>query len=470
MDRTEKKILEYMEWQDLPGKGENLLLSLSAGKDSMTLLHFFLNTRERNKWEPAVFHLNHRLRGEESDRDEEFLRSIADRYGIKMYTVQYDFSSVPGAGGSLEERARQVRYEYLNRIMAEHGFTRVATGHSGDDQVETLLYRIFTGTGPYGLTGIPADRGPFIRPLLCLSSNEIYQYLERNSIPWREDRSNRDTSFKRNVIRNEILPLVEKNFPMARGAILSLRETADEEHHLLLRFIRATYGEIVFYDRDSTIIHTEDIYADESALKFLLAVELRSRHGVYVDRDMLQEIYRNYSRNRTHLVLYENNSLTVKKTLLGNRPAVLITPRRMSHAIKDWEYLVDCSGMRAGDETIVDVKEASLKFFLRLVDYTWFMENRDDPEFCFISMDWGEVITIRNRRPGDIISLDRGTRKIKNVFIEKKLDNDIKDTIPLFVVNSRIAAIVFPQGYRVSKDFYVTDIAKKVLAIYKMPP
>ncbi len=470
MNTFYKKILDFLDRENCDIRGRRVLLSLSAGKDSMVLLHFFLFIRDEFSCDTGIFHLNHKLRGKDSDLDEVFLESLAERNRVPIFTEEYDFRNGHNRGGSLEDRARNVRYELLAKTMAREGYELAATGHSRDDNAETILQRIFTGTGIYGLTGIPFRKGNVIRPLLSMSGSEIYGFLKKNSIPWREDLTNRESIYLRNFIRNEILPSVEERMPMVRNALGSLGETAGEHHELTLRLLQQVYGDIISREGDVSILYTDKISRDEPALKYVLADELRSRFGRYVDRKILDEICRKYRTNRANLALYESRGLTLKKTVHENRIAILFSPPVVRREKKKWVYTIDCSDMSIGDSISRAIEEADMILRCEMTDYGEYTGHGAAPDTCFISLDSGEELLVRNRRRGDVMVLERGRKKIKDLFIEKKLDNDIKERIPLIVVNSRIAAIIFPQGFRVSRDFHVSDSTKKVLAINKMPP
>jgi len=176
-------------------------VAVSGGADSV----FLLEALRRLGYELHVLHVNHGLRGAESDSDERFVRELAAAYELPL-TVH----RVPApAGENLEQALRRIRYEFFGRALAEHGLERVATGHTRSDQAETVLLRLARGTGAQGLAGIhPVTGTGIIRPLLEIGRGEIRAWLRSQGLAWREDSSNLDPQWRRNRVRQEILPLL----------------------------------------------------------------------------------------------------------------------------------------------------------------------------------------------------------------------------------------------------------------------
>lgn len=185
--------------------------AVSGGADSV----FLLCALRELGLAGAVLHVNHGLRGRESDADEAFVRDLARRFELPFHAVQ-----CPPPAGNVEQEARRARYEFFAAQIAAGNCDAVATGHTLDDQAETVLYRFIRGAGTAGLSGIlPVTGAGIIRPLLDLRRDEIREWLTRNEIAWREDSSNADEDFLRNRIRHRYLP------ELAAGLNASLAET-----------------------------------------------------------------------------------------------------------------------------------------------------------------------------------------------------------------------------------------------------
>jgi len=463
------KITNFINKNDLLCKGERILLSLSAGKDSMALLDFILYLQNDFDLEIAVFHLNHLMRGEESDEDERFLLNIAKKKGIDIFIERYDFKNEGYSGESFEEHARQKRYEIADKICLNNGFQKIATAHNSDDNIETILMRIFTGTGVQGLTGIGIRRNNIIRPLLSLSSKEIYKHLQDNKIPWREDLTNSNNRYLRNYIRNIVLPKIYERFGGAHRAALSLSEISKEYISLIDDLLFDKYNKFYEQNRDGIFFELKKYIDDKRIFKYILSKIIREYIGGYVNWGMLEEIYKKAKADRSNIVLYENKNLLVKKVFTNNKKIIIISRNAESINNKPipWEYRIDLNRIPIKGQYL---KEINVFLSINFVDYGNFIKNFKKINNIFIAFNNDiRYIIIRNRRKGDRINLEIGYKKIKKLMIEKKLDDITKEALPLLVVNSEVAAFI--PGFvtnlqnRVSVDFLVKRDSKKILAI-----
>ena len=192
---------------DMLPAGHLIVCALSGGADSMCLLHLLSRLGEKLGFSVAAAHFNHRLRGEESDRDAAFAADWCARHQIPFRLGAADVAAQAAQeGANLEDTARTMRYAFLRQVAAELGAVRIATAHNADDNAETMLLHLVRGTGLQGLTGIPPRRGEIVRPLLTATRAEILDHLDRYGIPHREDSSNQDPSYARNFLRQEIMP------------------------------------------------------------------------------------------------------------------------------------------------------------------------------------------------------------------------------------------------------------------------
>jgi len=199
-----------------------MLLAVSGGSDSMALMWFF-----HTLWEGhcIVAHLNHGIRGESADKDQRFVEEIATRFSFPVESASYPIPELLERGESLEDGARRIRYEFLEKTMKQTGACGVAVAHTSDDSAETFLMNLMRGTGVRGLVGVPELRDSFIRPLLAFSKNYLKEILEFHGIPWREDLSNRDNAYTRNRVRNSLIPFLQKEFnPRVKEGILGIAE------------------------------------------------------------------------------------------------------------------------------------------------------------------------------------------------------------------------------------------------------
>jgi len=186
--------------------GERVLVAVSGGADSVALLAVLAELAPRLGVTLHAAHLNHGVRGAEADRDAACAAAVADRCGVSCTIAA---ARELRAGANFEARARAARYAFLRRVAVAAGCVRIATGHTRDDQAETLLMRLVRGAGRRGLAGMePVRDGWLIRPLLASSRAEVLAFLTARALPWCEDSSNADRRFLRNRVRHEILPVL----------------------------------------------------------------------------------------------------------------------------------------------------------------------------------------------------------------------------------------------------------------------
>lgn len=228
--RWERKFVA--EWPSSQWKDLTILVAISGGGDSIALARGLLATRRRGEGRILAAHFNHGLRGAESDEDARFVAKFCRRHRVPLKTGH--LSGKATAPGMSEERARNARYAFLRRTAESVGARYVVTGHTMDDQVETVLQRLFRGTGLSGLAGIPRARRlgsalVLLRPLLNFRRDEIREYLDSLGQAFREDATNAQTRFTRNRIRHELLPYVREHLnDHADEAIVRLAELAGQ--------------------------------------------------------------------------------------------------------------------------------------------------------------------------------------------------------------------------------------------------
>ena len=240
--------------------GDRVIAAVSGGPDSVCLLRVLCELQERAGFMvTGVAHLNHRLRGEASEEDERFVSELAARFGLPCFCERVELRA---AHGNLEQAGRRARIEFFTRLMREGQADRVATGHTRDDQAETVLFRLLRGSGPGGLSGIvPVTAEGLIRPLIDVSRGEVEQFLRSHEVTWREDASNEDKRFARNRIRHELLPQLERHWnPELRKALAQLADLAGEEERWWSRKVGQITAKLV-QARDGGFEIRRDVFA-----------------------------------------------------------------------------------------------------------------------------------------------------------------------------------------------------------------
>lgn len=231
--------------------GDRVLIAVSGGADSVALAYALHFLKKQYRISITLAHLNHRIRGRAADQDAQFVKELAWRLGLHCVQGKTDVPRMACEQGvSLEMAARESRYEFLERTAREVGANCIATAHTSDDQVETVLLKLTRGAGPQGVSGIPycAERRGLriLRPCRDVTHAEAVRFLRRYGLTWREDKSNLDMTFLRNRVRHQILPLLESKLnPQVRRAILRTAELLREENEWLDSIARGLWSECV---------------------------------------------------------------------------------------------------------------------------------------------------------------------------------------------------------------------------------
>jgi tRNA(Ile)-lysidine synthase len=235
-----ERLLKTIRKQQSIRAGDRLAVAVSGGADSVALLCLLLELRAELGIVLSVAHVNHKLRGEEADEDERFVAKLARRHGLELHAFEASVAGKQSSG--IEAAARELRYGFLRQLAREGRVTKIATAHTLDDQAETILLRLFRGTGIRGLSGIHPRivfeeqgqaYGELVRPLLGLRRAALQEFLRERGQGWREDSSNRDIAFLRNRVRHRLLPMIGEEF--GEAAIEHMGELAEiaraEEEH-----------------------------------------------------------------------------------------------------------------------------------------------------------------------------------------------------------------------------------------------
>jgi tRNA(Ile)-lysidine synthase len=224
--KLEQKIISIIHAQ-VKNK-DKLILGISGGSDSVFLFHIMLLTKSKF----ICAHLNHNLRGSESDEDQIFCTKLCTTHNIPLYKRSIKIKNLSQKlKKGIEETGRNERYKFFNYLAKKHKASFIITAHHADDNVETILLNLIRGAGLSGISGMTQMQDNIFRPLLYVSKSEILDYLKSKKIPFREESSNKDTSYRRNFIRHEILPLILKKNPSFTKTIskntLILKEIED---------------------------------------------------------------------------------------------------------------------------------------------------------------------------------------------------------------------------------------------------
>ncbi len=234
-----EKFEAFIAHHHLFTKDHHLFLAVSGGVDSVALVQLCYQAG----YNFSIVHCNFQLRGAESDTDETWVQSLAEKYQVPFYTKRFETETYAAEKKlSIQEAARILRYEWFHELLNINSYrlTAIVTAHHADDNNETLLMNFFRGTGLHGLTGIAPSNGNIKRPLLGFTKAALISYANENQLAWREDSSNQSSKYTRNFFRNEIIPAIEKVYPQVKenlqDNIQRFREI-EKLYHLSTQFI-----------------------------------------------------------------------------------------------------------------------------------------------------------------------------------------------------------------------------------------
>jgi tRNA(Ile)-lysidine synthase len=467
MDDIYSRFRDFVIANDLITSGDKILLSLSAGKDSMFMFYMMKHLQQEIPFTMGIFHLNHLTRGIENDKDEIFIKDIGREFSIPCYIERFDFKENRISGTSFEEQARDVRYSLLRQISGTENYTKIATAHNMNDNAETVLMRVLSGTGISGMKGIPPLTNNIIRPVLFAQKSEIYFFLKTNHLQWREDLSNEDNIYLRNYLRNAVIPSLAERFPHAEENLVNLAKHAVENQSLISGLAERLYPDAVQKIGSEIIIRLEGFYENFSLIKFFISRILADEFGMKVNIMMFEEIYKRYRINSANMELYQKGNLIIRKSLRNNKRIIIINgEKETGNNCGDWEYPVLIE-----DGSVISLAELKKEVKAAIVDYKFYSINKERNDIVFIQPE-GDIngIVIRNRRPGDRIKIETGTKKIKEIMIEKKLDSKVKNSIPLIVADNHVAAylpgLVNSNNNRIACNFHIKDDTKRILAFF----
>ncbi|MDR0798802.1 MAG: tRNA lysidine(34) synthetase TilS, partial [Dysgonamonadaceae bacterium] len=237
-----RRVKQFIEKEKLLTPETKIIAGLSGGADSIVLLSLL----QQLGYNCVAAHCNFHLRDEESDRDEQLAAGFAATHSIPFFKMDFDTTEIARERKiSIEMAARDLRYEWFEKLRQEHAAEAIAVAHHQDDSIETLLLNLIRGAGINGLTGIKPKMGYVVRPLLCVNKKEIVRYAEKNQLPYCIDSSNLKEEYTRNKIRRQVLPLLQELNPGVNQSLLRTMDHLNEVFHIYQSHIQTALNELV---------------------------------------------------------------------------------------------------------------------------------------------------------------------------------------------------------------------------------
>ena len=446
--------------------GDRVVVGVSGGPDSVALLHILKELAPQLKVSLFIAHLNHRFRGKESDRDAEYVQELALKLDLPIIVESRDVPAfISKEKVSAEDGARKARYDFFGQVAKQIRANKVALGHNADDQAETVLMRLLRGSGREGLGGIPPVRDlavqaqspkiQIIRPLIETTREEIERYLKGRGIKSRLDASNIETVYLRNRIRWELLPLLTQYNPNIKSILV----------------------------RTAQVLGEEDRYLEGIVAKHLRRIVKKKGEGIILDIIKLSSLPLSIQRRilRESLGLIKGGRLDIQLShiddilnllkargrasldLPGN---ILVTKeyRRLSLSFKGEErvpsfrYPLKVPG-------VTEVPEIGLSLLAKILKERPRRVKESSKKKAYFDYQRIEApLSLRNREEGDRFQPlgMRGSKKLKDFFIDEKIPLKERERIPLLLSGEEIIWVV---GQRISDKAKITDKTKKVLMV-----
>ena len=465
-----RQVTEAVRRQRLIQPDGRVLVAVSGGADSVCLLTLLHEMRERVLLpgiELRIAHVNYGLRGEESEEDEAFVRELGAKLGVPVDCERVRL--MPKSGGTLQSRARDARYAFFGRLLREHGMTAVATGHTADDQAETVLLWLMRGAGTGGLTGIPVKRaGGIIRPLLGVTRQQVLDYLAFRGMPYRSDSSNGTPRYRRNRIRQEILPALRLLNPriveaLARGADILAADAA-----VLNEIERERWG-VVAKDASSGLVVLD---GDRLAAEPLGLQRRLVRRALAVVRQGQEGL------------TFRHVSDILERVLAGAHGAGLNLPGGLRVARHGALIVMEYGGSKGGARSLTELTtgiplpvpgEIRVGYGGRrlLAAEGWGLPAGLPGDRAVFAVDRDRCdgpLSVRTWRKGDWfcpLGMGGHRKKLQDFFVDRKVARTLRGGIPLVVAQS---GIVWVAGYRGDERFAAGPATAHPVMLSIAPP
>lgn len=465
------KVLAYIREHELLKPGDRVGVAVSGGADSVALLRLLLELRGELGIVPSVLHFNHQIRGAEADEDENFVATLAVQHGLECHRSS---ANVPAYAAehklSLETAGREARYQFLESFLHNRVLGAIATGHTMDEQAETVLMRVLRGAGTRGLAGIYPKRvvlacggheaGYVVRPLLGLRRAEVRAYLASIHQGWREDATNADLQYTRNRIRHGLLPLIETRFqPTAAAALAQLAEVAREEENYWEGELRRIMPEAVEKSTPCGLaVNIPRLLAFAPAVQRRILRRGAQNLGVILDFEHLTQLLR-----MAH-ACEGGKTCALPGGWVGVRQQQELRFDRCAHA----RQASSCYAYTLPIPGEVEIPEIGkiIRAFLRPVQTAGSGYNQEqslDPAAL------GRELLVRNWRPGDRFWLahSKAPKKLKELFEQRHVPAAERGPWPVAACGRKLA---WARGFGASAEFQPGDGARHVVVIEEHVP
>lgn len=436
-----REILKVNKKYNLIENNDNIVVGFSGGPDSVFLVEMLKKLQDFINFKIYLVHINHLLRGEDADSDERFSFEYAKKNNLEIFIKRIPVKEIAKEiGKTVEEVGREERYKFFSEIYEKVGANKIATAHNKDDQIETFLFRLTRGTSLQGLEGIKTKNNNIIRPISEIYKKDILEYLNKNEIQYKIDKTNFENEFTRNSIRLDLIPFIEERYNIKfKDKIFSLIEEIRENNQ------NNSLNLSDFIDLENRIILQKIKILSNFDRKNLLSLFLNQKN-IEVNRNKIDEI----------------------SSLIKSNGTKKIDLNKTYRIVKDYSHLYIEEKIEdySINNSVIQLKIPSEQIFDNFKITVNIVENLDIPKEknqYLLDALYDDIIEVRYRKDGDKISLDeKHSKKIKEIFINQKVPKDTRDRLPIFLYNNKIFWI-----YNVKKA-YIPKINKNESKLIKV--
>lgn len=442
----EKKMALYAQKYNIIEKNSCIVVALSGGSDSVCLLNALCAVKEKYNISLIACHVNHMIRGEDADRDELFCKQLCERLKVEFVSGKFDVPQIAKEQKkSIELAARDVRYSFLKEICCKYGAKYLATAHNRNDNAETMIANFVRGSGLKGLCGIDAVRREkniiVIRPILCMEKKEILSYLDECGENYVTDATNFETDCTRNKIRLQLIRYIEENLnPNFCNTITQSAESIENDNDFIEKEVLNCAEKCIFKEERKICIEKRQFSMLHTALRHRIirkAIADLQGTAANIGADITMKI----------------DSLKSGNLDIGGGLKAFVSEEKICIAFgenkKTDKYLYN---LKIGEKLYI--KETGKYLTAKVLTEIPKRKDKDSVYFDYGFMK-GKEIVFRSRISGDVIHLESGSKKLKDLFIDKKIPAEYRDKIPVMECAGEIlwvCAVRRSDKYKINKD------------------
>ncbi|MFO7557589.1 MAG: tRNA lysidine(34) synthetase TilS [Desulfobacterales bacterium] len=479
--RLIQRVVQTIRNYGMLNSEDSVLVCVSGGSDSVALLYVLSILSPRFNIKIGVAHLDHSLRGKDSDQDAKFVESLASKLDLPFYIKKMDLQQYAAEEKlSVEDAGRKARYDFFLNIAKKMRYSRIATAHHAGDNAELILMNMLRGTGKSGLSGIPPLRRKgeisIIRPLIHLSKNNIHAFLSENGLHYTQDSTNLDTTYLRNRIRHNLIPEMESSYnPKIVKALNRMGTIIQDEESWIEEIVDRELNGLVFNESDISIRCSASLLMEKPLplRRRIMRSLIRKVNGdlKQMTYDHIDSILNLVEKNRLQGQVHLPNEILVEvsagQVLISKKKRTARPPKTKTTPQPDFVFSYHVSKPGSSSETVLihEIGKQIRFSDIKMNGPVDFNKNTIESNVAWIDMDKiAFPLTIRNILPGDRFSPlgIKGTQKVKKFFINRKIKKTARTACPILLSNDKI---IWVGGFQIDNSVKVTSSTKKILKV-----